>query len=478
MRNPVFSHPLLTGALLLLVSSTASPQNWPQWRGPDANGVSQETGLPVRWSQSENIAWKVGLPGRGMSTPIIWADRIFVTSQVGSGIVEARSARYEGPVPSDDTPVTFVLQCFRREDGKLLWEHRMAAEKPLPPVHVFHNLSTPSPVTDGERVYVWFGTGQLFAFTLDGKVVWKRNLAQEYSPFKLLWGHGSSPVVYRDYLILLCDHDPAAYLLALDRRSGKEIWKADRGKELRSYSTPFLVAVGDRRELIVNSNPRIDAYDPETGRLLWYAEGDCKVPIPMPVSAHGILYASRGYNSGPYMAIRPGGSGDVSQTRVLWRVPTGAPYVSSFLYYRELLYMATEVGVVRCIDPETGATLWTQRIGGNFSASPVGADGKIYLLNEDGETVVLQAGRECVILARNALNELCRASLAVARRQIFIRSDQHLYCIGAQERQRADSDGFRETWIERRAELRPGVSTFWKRRDGLRAVSALQVTSR
>lgn len=431
--NLLWFTPLLT-ATALLFSSAAPLQNWPQWRGPDANGVSPETGLPLRWGPAENIAWKVRLPGRGMSTPIIWGDRIFVTSQIGSGIVEVRSARYEGPVRSDDGPVTFVLQCFRRQDGKRLWEQRIPAEKPLPPVHAFHNLSTPSPVTDGERVYAWFGTGQLFALTLDGQVVWKRNLGKEYSPFRLLWGHGSSPVLYRDYLILLCDHDPAAYLLALDRRTGKEVWKAERGSGLRSYSTPFLVAVGDRHELIVNSNPRIDAYDPETGRLLWYADGDCRVPIPVSVSAGGILYASRGYNSGPYMAIRPGGKGDVSQTSVLWRVPTGAPYVSSLLYYQDLLYMATEVGIVRCIDPKTGQTLWTQRIGGNFSASPVGADGKVYLLNEEGETVVLEARPECVVLARNALNEECRASPAVARGQIFIRSDEHLYCIGVKGR--------------------------------------------
>jgi len=426
--------PIVTAALALFVSGAGSTHNWPQWRGPDADGVSQETGLPLRWSRSENIAWKVRLPGRGNSTPIIWSDRIFVTSQIGSGIVEARSARNDGPVANDDGPVTFVTQCFRREDGKLLWEHRVAAEKPLPPVHVFHNLSTPSPVTDGERVYVWFGTGQLLALTLEGQVVWTRHLGKEYSPFTLLWGHGSSPVVFRDSLILLCDHNPAAYLLALERRTGKEVWKTDRGKGLRSYSTPFLAAVGDRFELIVNSNPRIDAYDPENGQLLWYADGDCKVPIAMPVIADGILYATRGYNSGPYMAIRPGGKGDVNQTRVLWRVPTGAPYVSSLLYYRNLIYMATEVGIVKCIDPKTGQTLWTERIGGNFSASPVGADGKVYLLNEDGETAVLQAGRECVVLARNQLNEVCRASPAVSRGRIFIRSDENLYSIGAANR--------------------------------------------
>src|SRR5262249_21698850 len=158
---------------------------------------------------------------------------------------EERSARYEGPVPPRDEAVTFLIQCFRREDGRLEWEHRVAAERPLPPVHVFHNLSTPSPVTDGERLYCWFGTGQLLALTLDGRVAGQRSVARECSPFQLQWGHGSSPVVYKDLLILQCDHDPAAYLLALDRRTGKQVWKVDRGKGLRSYSTPFVVAVGE-----------------------------------------------------------------------------------------------------------------------------------------------------------------------------------------------------------------------------------------
>jgi len=445
MKKTVQLVAILITLALPLSSEAVSGQGWPQWRGPSANGVSAESGLPVTWSQSENVAWKVRLPGRGMSTPIVWGDRIFVTSQIGFGKVESRSARHEGPVLSDDGPVTFVIQCFRRIDGNPLWEHRIPAEEPLPAVHAFHNLSTPSPVTDGERVYAWFGTGQIIALTLDGRAVWSRDLGKEYSPFQLLWGHGSSPVLHKETLFLLCDHAPAAYLLALDRRTGKQVWKVDRGKELRSYSTPFLVEVGNRFELIVNSNPRLDAYDPETGELLWHADDHCRVPIPMPVSANGVLYTSRGYNSGPFMAIRPGGKGDVSQSHVLWRVPTGAPYVSSLLYYQDLLYMATEVGIVRCIDPKTGETVWVERIGGNFSASPVGADGKVYLLNEEGETVVLMAGRKCNVLARNALQEVCRASLAVAGGQIFIRSDEHLYSIGSQANARLSAPPDRQS---------------------------------
>ncbi len=422
-------------ALLLSVAagSDSESQNWPHWRGPDANGISREVYLPLEWGPNKNIAWQVTLPGRGMSTPIVWQDRVFVTSQVGNGVVEARSARYEGPTPEYDGPVTFIVQCYRSGDGHLLWEHRIGAEAPLPAVHAFHNLASPSPVTDGERLYVWFGTGQLLALGLDGRVQWQRNLGREVSPFKLQWGHGSSPVLFGGTLILQCDHEPAAYLLGLDSRTGRTLWKADRGNALRSYSTPFLMAVEDGYELIVNSNPRIDAYDPATGQHLWHAGDDNRVPVPSAIGANGIIYTSRGYNSGPYMAIRPGGRGDVNGTHIRWRVPTGAPYVSSLLYHRGLIYMASEVGVARCVDPADGKTIWTERIGGNFTASPIGAGNRVYLLNEEGETVVLEAGRNFKILARNPLNELCRASLAVAGGRIFIRSEQHLFAVASSE---------------------------------------------
>jgi outer membrane protein assembly factor BamB len=415
---------------LLLFSTTLFAGDWPQWRGPDSNGVSSETALPLKWSASENVAWKVPLPGRGMSTPIVVGDRVFVTSQIGAGIVDATSARYEGPIPKNEGTVTFVIQCFRRSDGRLEWKREVQPELPLPAVHMFHNLATPSPVSDGERLYCWFGTGQLLALTFDGTVVWQRSIARDYSTFKVQWAHGSSPVVYKNTLILQCDHDPAGYLLALDCRTGKQVWKTDRGSGLRSYSTPLVVAVGDRRELVVNSNPRIDGYDADTGEHLWYTDGNCRVPIGMAVAAGGIVYASRGYNSGPFLALRPGGRGDVTGTHVLWRIATGAPYVSSLLYYQDLIYMATEVGVVRCVDPKTGETVWAERLGGNFSASPIGAEGRVYLLNEEGEAVVLAAGRKYNLLARNTLGELCRASPAVSGSRLFIRTDQNLYAIG------------------------------------------------
>jgi outer membrane protein assembly factor BamB len=316
-----------------------------------------------------------------------------------------------------------VVQALSRRDGRPLWEYKFDADGFMQPVHIKHNMASPSCVTDGELLYAWMGTGQLVALTLDGKEVWKRHLGTEYGPFEILWGHGSSPAIYKDTLILLCDHQGKAYLLSLDKKTGKQVWKVERGKDRRSYSTPFVISAPQGYELIVNSSERIDVFDPATGKPLWHVGEENRVPVPMPVFHNGILYTSRGYSSGPYMAVTPDG-------KVLWEVKTGAPYVSSLLYYEGLLYMATETGIASCVDAATGKTLWKERFGGVFSASPVAANGKVYLINESGEAFVLQAGRELKILHKNLLAERTLASPAVSGGQIFLRTDEHLIAIG------------------------------------------------
>lgn len=423
--------------LALLLPHSSPAQNWPQWRGLSATGVSEEKGLPTEWGAGQNIAWKVALRGLGTSTPIVWGDRVFITSQIGDGPFEQRGRDFPEASVARKTgqkeKVQFLVEAFRRTDGHLLWEYRFDAKSELQPVHMKHNLASPSCVTDGQMVYAWVGTGQLVALTLEGKLVWSRHLGKEYSPFQILWGHGSSPLLYKDSLILLCDHQAAAYLLALDKRSGKQRWKADRGANRRAYSTPYLVSGEKGDELIINSSERIDAYHPATGEWLWQVGEPNKVPVPTPVSHNGVLYTSRGYNSGPYMAVKPGGRGDVSKTHVLWEVKTGAPYVSSLLYYRGLIYMATETGIASCVDATSGQLLWRERLGGVFSASPVAADGKVYLVNEAGETFVLEAGRELKILARNRLEERTLASPAISRGQLFLRTDQHLVSVAGRQ---------------------------------------------
>lgn len=433
-------------AVLLCLGVTGlHAAEWPHWRGPGASGVAPDARLPIRWTGTDNVAWKVPLAGVGVSTPIVSADRVFVTSQLGESVrrqgnhprlVQGGGAEAQGerPLEGRGEPVdrtTFVVEAFARADGRRLWQHRLEAEGDLTPVHDKHNLTTPSPVSDGTTVFAWFGTGQLVALTTEGRVVWQRHLGREIAPFDIQWGHASSPVLFGDTLILLCDHPTASYVLALDKASGREVWKADRGSARASYSTPLVVEGAFGAELLVNSTERLDAYDVRTGQLLWHTGEANRFPVPSAVVHDGIIYTSRGYRSGPYMAVRPGGRGDVTGTHVVWSVPTGAPYVSSLLYYDGLLYMANDVGVLTAIDAKTGTRLWQERVDGVFSASPVAGGGHVYFVSENGDTIVLDAGRSPRIVARNPLGERAIASPAISRGQIFIRTDGHLFCVGA-----------------------------------------------
>jgi len=422
--------------------------DWPQWRGLSSNGVSSETDLPTSWSLDSNIVWRVSLAGLGGSSPIVMGDQVFVTSQIGSAAVRGGShpqlARddpslvvQEHPMggirsePQADTGEVFLtVEAFNRSNGNRLWEYRVLANGPFPELHEKHNLATPTPVTDGEHLYAWFGNGLIVCLDMKGNLVWSRQIGQEYAPFQIQWGHGSSPVLYKDLIILLCDHDSASYLLALEKGTGKEQWKKDRGTGRKSYSTPLVVPGPDSDELIVNSSERIDAYNPANGELLWHVGSPRQSPIPSPVFHDSVIYMSRGYRNSDFLAIQPGGLGDVTETHILWRTPTGASYVPSILYYDGLLYMSSDIGIVTCAEASTGEQVWRQRLRGVFFASPAAGDGKVYFVSETGETFVIRAGREPHILARNDLGERFIASPAISRGHLFLRSDENLFCIG------------------------------------------------
>ena len=442
---------LWTG-ILVTVGVTGAGADWPQWRGPLGIGVSRESGLPLTWSDTENVAWRVRLPGLGVSTPVVAGERVFVTSQQGSGgrrtgnhptFVQGDAAAGSGErslaagastESRPDRGVAFVVSAHRWSDGEPIWRHEIAAEGPLPAVHDKHNLATPSPVTDGETVVALFGTGQAVALEAkSGTVRWTRHLGKEYSPFDISWGHASSPVLHGDLAIFLCYHDSASYVLALDKRTGAVSWKRDGKPGALSYSTPLVVSTDGRTALVVNSTKGIEAYDASTGAPLWEIMEEHRFAVPMPVQHDGILYATRGYRSSPALAIRLGGTGDVSASHVVWRMPTGGPYTSSFVYYDGLLYMANELGIVTAVDPAGGAPVWRERVGGIFSASPVAGDGKVYLVSETGETTVLQAGRTAKVLARNRLSARLTASPVVSGGRLILRGDDELIAIGARK---------------------------------------------
>lgn len=437
----------ITLTTLLLFTPLLPAENWPHWRGPAATGVSAEKALPAEWSPDKNIAWRAELGGLGVSSPIVWGDRVFVTYQTGAGAL--RQGRHptfvqEGnPAELGETPlggaraetkddrITFGVAAHNVADGRRLWNFNLDADGDLPDVHEKRNLATSSPVTDGTHIYAWFSNGQIVALDLAGKPAWKRHLGKEYARFDLDWGHSSSPVLYKDTLILLCYNKTSSFLLALDKRTGKELWKVDRGQDLKSYSTPLVIEPPQGPELIVNSSETLEAFDPLTGKPLWKFVEPTRFAVPMSVYNEGVLYVSRGYRSGPYMALRPGQRGDLTKDKLLWHVETGAPYTSSLVYSGGLLFMATEMGIVTCIDAKTGERVWRERLGGIYSASPVAAAGKIYLFSESGETLVLAASRKPEVLARNKLNARIIGSPAFANGHIFIRSDRHLIAISA-----------------------------------------------
>jgi len=435
---------LLIGIVLVsALGVNVDAQNWPQWRGPAASGVSSEARLPDRWSDTDNVAWKAKLRGLGISSPIVWGDLVFVTSQAGSGevrpgprLVQSGNPLEAGEKPlgsgptAGDSRVTFLVSALDRRSGRTVWEFEHPAEGPLPSVHEKHNLASPSPATDGERVYAWFGTGQIAAVDLAGKLVWKKHLGTTYGPFDINWGHGSSPVVYKNRLILLCYHERGSYLLSLDAKTGSVQWKVDAAPGVTSYSTPLIVDVGDRAEIVVNSSVGVSGHDLATGARRWYIEEPNRFPIPTPTVNDGVIYMSRGYRSSPFMAVRPGGEGNVASSHVPWKVATGAPYISSLVYYDGLIYMTGDVGVLTVTDAKTGERVYQERIGGVYTASPVAGDGKVYLASEDGETIVLSAGRTPRILSRNKLNARQLASPAIAGGRLFIRSDDALFAIG------------------------------------------------
>jgi outer membrane protein assembly factor BamB len=431
--------------LSLLVANAAWCENWPSWRGPRGTGVSTEKGAPVEWSPTQNVAWRAPLPGLGVSSPVVWGDRVIVTYQVGSGALRAGrhptfvtegNPAEQGETPiggarpgSTDDKIHFAVAAFGARDGKLLWEHKVEATGKLPEVHEKRNLATASAVTDGERVYAWFSNGQFVAVDMTGKPAWNRHLGQDYATFDLDWGHASSPMVHGDRLILLSYQGSHAYLLALDKRTGKELWKVERPAGLKSYSTPLVIDAPGGAAVIVNATDNVEAFDAASGKPLWKFVEATRFAVPMPVYHDGVLYVSRGYRSGPYWAMKLGESGEVPKSKLLWHVETGAPYTSSMVYDNGLLFMATEMGIVTCIDAKTGERVWRERLGGIYSASPVAADGKIYLAGENGETLVLRSGRTPDVLARNKLNLRVIASPAISGGRIFFRGDKELVAV-------------------------------------------------
>lgn len=436
------------GLLILLfcpfaISSAEVQEHWPQFRGPGARGVASGTDLPDSWSATENIAWKTDVPGRGWSSPIVWGARVFLTTAVNSGELGApKKGLYLGGnrTETPEVQLDYRVLCLDLASGKKLWERSVHQGLATGPIHLKNSYASETPVTDGERVYAYFGNQGLYCLDAVGDVVWSRRF--EPRPTRNGWGTASSPVLHGDRLYIVNDNDQESYLLCLDKLTGQDVWRILRD-EKSNWATPFLWQNEHRTEIVTPGTDKVRSYDLE-GKLLWWFKGMSVITIAAPYADQNLLYVSSGYvndDQRPLYGIRPGASGDISLGRnqtnnqfIAWCQPKAAPYNPTTLVYDGRLYVLYDRGMIACFRAPTGEPVHDrQRLpqGLHFTASPWAYDGKVFCLNEDGVTFVLRAGDNFELLHTNKLAEddMCMATPAVADERLLIRTSQRVYCV-------------------------------------------------
>ena len=392
--------------LLLLLLLNLPLSDWPQFRGPTGQGHSDEQGLPLTWSETKNVRWKVAIPGRGWSSPVVQGDRIWLTTATDEG----KSLRALS-IDRNSGAILQNVEIFRLKSPKL--------------TNSKNSFASPTPVVDGERVYVHFGAYGTACLTQSGEIVWKTRLEYDNGQH----GTGGSPIVYEDLLIISCDGNDVQFVVALDKLTGKVKWKKSR-EGYQAYSTPLVVSLPGGDQVISPGAFRAVAYEPRSGKELWqvrYGEGFSNVPRP--VYGDGLVFICTGFQQPSMLAVRLDGKGDVTNSKVEWKLDRGVPLTASPLLVGNELYMVTDNGIATCVDAKTGKEYWRARVGGNHSASPIYADGRIYFLSEEGESVVIAPGQTLKHLTTNQLDGRTLASMAVSGGSIFIRSETHLYRI-------------------------------------------------
>jgi outer membrane protein assembly factor BamB len=395
----------------LLLQDIAHAQDWPQFRGPTGQGDSAARGLPVEWSETRNIAWKTAVPGRGWSSPIVAHGRVWLTTATPEGRdASLRLIAYA----IESGQETLNVEVVRLRNATLLNEKNSHA--------------SPTPVVDGERVFVHFGSEGTAAVTTAGEIVWKTRLRCETQH-----GGGGSPIVHGDLVIVSCDGFDDAFVVALDKNTGKQRWKTYRRRPWsQAYTTPLVIRVGERDLVVSVGAHHAAAYDPANGKEIWRVSyGDGFSNVPRPVYGHGLVFITTGFQQPALLAVRTDGTGDVTRSHVSWTLQRAAPLTPSPLLAGDELYIVNDSGIASCLDARTGKLHWIQRLGGTFSASPVLADGRIYFLNEDGATTVVAPGPTFQLLATNSLPGPALASMAVSERSFYLRTASHLYRIAA-----------------------------------------------
>ncbi len=416
--------------LFFFVAGLIRAENWPGWRGPSGDGVSAGKGIPTKWSSTENIAWKIAIPGEGHSSPIVWGDKVFLTSSLTE-----KNKR--------------ILLCLDRLSGQIIWQ-RDVVQSPPETIHRLNSRASGTPATDGKQVYVTFmraegdeviapnvGSERLItpgkiivaAYDLDGNEKWKTNVGD----FVSAHGFNTCPVLFEDLVILNGDHDGDAYLVALDRQSGRQRWRTRRENKTRSYVTPIIREIDGITQMILSGSLCVASYDPRNGKRHWIVDGPTEQFVASMVYDGKYVFATGGYPERHILAIRPGGKGNVTETHIAWRTTRGAAYVPSPIISGRYLLMVADSGIASCFEARTGKRHWMERLPGGHSPSPVSADGLVYFVSDQGVTTIVRPSETFAVIAKNELGEPVSASPAISQSQIFLRTHQHLYCIGSKK---------------------------------------------
>ena len=441
---------IFLAAFGLVVVNTFA-QNWPSFRGPEAAGVGIDQTLPTKWNaeSADNLRWKTRIPGLGHASPIVWGNRIFIATAVSSdsGAFQTQT-RSNAPVPGN-AKHSWRLYCLDKNSGQILWEKTAHEGAPRVKRHLKASQANSTPATDGEYVAALFGSEGLFVFDVEGKLLWKQDIGildpGLHNDAAVQWGYASSPIIYKNFVIVQGDAHAQSFLAAFDLKTGKRIWSIARN-EMPSWSTPTIYRGKQRDELITNAPKHIRGYDPLTGNELWrFANNELIVQVPTPFIAHNMFYVTGGWPGGrPIKALRPNASGDISLTEgqsanahVAWKSERGGPYVPTPIVYGDYLYSCTDKGVLTCFNAKTGEEIYQQRVneqGFGMSASPVAGNDKIYFAGEEGDVYVIKAGPQYELLAINSMNEAMMATPAISDNMLIIRGQHHVFGIAASKK--------------------------------------------
>lgn len=431
---------MIAAVLLVMLSFVTNPvanseKFWSQWRGPSATGVAPLANPPLEWSEEKNLRWKIEIPGKGSSSPIVWGDFVYATTAIPTGKNAAPTSESGGSrrrsIAATEV-LQFVLLAISRHDGKVVWQRTAIEALPHEGTHPDGSWASNSPVTDGEHIIAFFGSRGLFCYDMNGKLIWQKDLGDMAT--RNGFGEGSSPALHGNTLVVNWDHEGQSFIVALDKRTGKELWKADRD-EPSSWSTPLAVVHEGKPQVVVNATNRVRSYDLASGKLIWENTGTTANAIPSPVAAEDVVYVTGGFRGSALFAIRfAGATGDLSNSAaVVWEHDQDTPYVPSpLLYDGKLYFLKSNSGILSCFNAKTGEPHYSrQRLESiaNIYASPVGAAGRVYLVGRDGTALVIKNSERFEVLATNKLEDSIDASPALVDNEIYLRGRKFLYCI-------------------------------------------------